>query len=188
MLQNIINEKLRLEGAYSFVRSKGCPPFEMHGGNRGGSVNFRYGVQGGRIYTGMTVISFTLQEVPQDAGGFACIPGSHKSEFSVPEDERKELFAVEGPLVRNIPSPKGSAVIFTEALAHGANTWQFDESRYGLFYKYNDRAAIYHCQENRRPSEKALEMMTEEQKCFFNYAWEAFGPTESNRNDVPDFL
>ena len=45
VLSEIITAKLRLEGCYSFVRIKGCPPFEMHGGHRGGSVNFRYYVQ-----------------------------------------------------------------------------------------------------------------------------------------------
>ena len=186
VLRGIINEKLRLEGAYSFVRSKGCPQFEMHGGARGGRVNFRYNVAHGQIYTGLTVISFTLQDVPPDAGGFACIPGSHKSDFHVPKEDRKELFAFGGPLVRNVPSPKGSAVIFTETLAHGANTWQLDEPRYGLFYKYNDRAAIYHDQTSRRPSQEAFDLMTDEQKCFFNHAWEAFGHANP-RNDVPEF-
>ena len=63
VLTEIIGPKLRLESAYSFVRSKGCPQFEMHGGHRGGRVNFRYSVQGDRIFTGLTVISFALQEV-----------------------------------------------------------------------------------------------------------------------------
>jgi len=186
VLKGIIAEQLRLEGSYSFVRSKGCPPFEMHGGNRGGSVNFRYNVANNRIYTGLTVISFTLQDVDAGAGGFACIPGSHKADFHVPAEDRKELFAFGGPLVRNVPSPKGSAVIFTETLAHGANSWQLDEPRVGLFYKYNDRAAIYHDQNNRRPSDKAFSLMSDEQKCYFNTAWQGFG-SKNPQNTVPEF-
>jgi len=188
VLQEIINPMLRLEGAYSFVRFKGCPPFEMHGGHRGGRVNFRYEVHNGQIYTGLTVISFNLQDVGEEDGGFACIPGSHKSDFSVPAADRKELFAVGGPLVRTIPAPRGAAVIFTETLAHGAATWQRDDApRYGLFYKYNDRSAIYHDQGHRRPGQAAFDLMTDAQKCFFNTAWQAFGPGNRHTNDVPDF-
>ena len=187
VLSEIIGPNLRQEGAYSFVRSKGCPPFEMHGGHRGGRVNFRYAVHNGQIYTGLTVVSFALQEIAESDGGFACVPGSHKADFAIDADERKQLFAFGGPLVRNIAAPKGSAIIFTETLAHGANTWQADEPRYGLFYKYNDRAAIYHCQGFRRPSNEALAMMTDAQRCYFNTAWEGFGPEGRPRNDVAEF-
>ena len=44
LLELIIGPQLRLETAYSFIRHKGCPQFEMHGGHRGGRVNFRYSV------------------------------------------------------------------------------------------------------------------------------------------------
>ena len=187
VLREIIGPNLRLETAYSFVRNKGCPPFEMHGGHRGGNVNFRYYVHGGRIFTGLTVISFALQDMTERDGGFACIPGSHKSDFAVPKENRPELFAIDGPLVRNVPSPRGCAVIFTECLAHGANVWQGDEPRYGLFYKYNDRSAIYHCQQRLRPGAEAFAHMTVEQKCFFNTAWQAFGQTRDGHNSEPEF-
>ena len=187
VLFEIIGPALRCESCYSFVRHKGCPPFEMHGGHRGGRVNFRYAVNNGQIYTGLTVVSIALQDIREADGGFACIPGSHKSDFSVPSEDRKELFAVGGPLVRNIGVPKGSAIIFTETLAHGAASWQNDEPCYGLFYKFNDRAATYHAQEPRRPSAAAFALMTDEQKCYFNLAYQAFGPAENPRNDLQHF-
>ena len=105
VLTEIIGPKLRLEITYSFVRSKGCPQFEMHGGHRGGRVNFRYHVQGDRIFTGLTVVSFTLQDIAESDGGFACIPGSHKCDFPVPEDHER-LFAVDGPLATSA-RPRG---------------------------------------------------------------------------------
>ena len=71
--------------------------------------------------------------------------------------------------------------------AHGAATWTKDEPRYGLFYKFNDRAAIYHGQEHRRPSDAAFAMMSEAQKCYFNRAYQAFGPPDNPRNEVPEF-
>jgi hypothetical protein len=187
VLVQIIGPSLRCESCYSFVRHKGCPPFEMHGGHRGGGVNFRYDVHGGRIFTGLTVVSIALQDISEADGGFACIPGSHKSDFSVPADDRKELFALGGPLVRNMAVPRGSAVIFTETLAHGAASWQNEEPRYGLFYKFNDRAASYSAQEQRRPSAETFAQMTDAQKCYFNLAYQAFGPADNPRNDLPQF-
>ena len=186
IMKAIIDPTLRLECAYSYTRTKGCPPFEIHGGFRGGSVNFRYNVSNDQIYTGLTVVSFALQDVSAEDGGFACIPGSHKSDFRVPQEDREELFDLNGPLVKCISTPKGSAVIFTETLAHGANSWQNDTPRYGLFYKYNDRAAIYADQNHWRPNQDAFDMMTEEQKCYFNTAWQAFGP-DGRHNTVSEF-
>ena len=186
VLTEIIGPKLRLESAYSFVRSKGCPQFEMHGGHRGGRVNFRYAVQGDRIFTGLTVVSFVLQDIAEEDGGFACIPGSHKSDFRAPDQDRAWLYAVDGPLVRNVPAPKGSAIIFTETLAHGANRWTADEPRYGLFYKYNDRAATYHWQRDRIPGAETMAKLTDAQRAFFNTAWEAFGPQDNFRNELPE--
>ena len=48
-------------------------------------------------------------------------------------------------------------------------------------------AAIYHAQEPRRPSAEALAQMTDNQKCYFNLAYQAFGPPENPRNDQPQF-
>lgn len=186
VFEDIIGPMLRVEGCYSFIRYKGCPPFEMHGGHRGGAVNFRYNVHNNRIFTGLCVVSVCLQDITEEDGGFACIPGSHKSDFEVPEADREALFAVDGPLVRNIAAPRGSAVLFTETLAHGAASWQNDTPRYGLFLKYNDRAAAFHCQ-SPRPGKDVLDMMTDNQKSFFNTAWQAFGPDGRMKNDLPEF-
>lgn len=187
VLTEIIGPQLRCESCYSFVRHKGCPPFEMHGGHRGGRVNFRYAVHNGQIHTGLTVVSIALQDIREEDGGFACIPGSHKSDFSVPAEDREELFALGGPLVRNIGALRGAAIIFTETLAHGAASWQNDEPRYGLFYKFNDRATIYHAQEPRQPSAEAFALMTDNQKCYFNLAYQSFGPEANRNNDQPQF-
>ena len=84
-------------------------------------------------------------------------------------------------------APRGAAIVFTETLAHGAASWQNDEPRYGLFYKFNDRSAIYHAQESRRPSAEAFVQMTDNQKCYFNLAYQAFGPADNPRNEEPQF-
>jgi ectoine hydroxylase-related dioxygenase (phytanoyl-CoA dioxygenase family) len=160
VLTEIIGPQLRCESCYSFVRHKGCIPLKC---------------------------SIALQDIREEDGGFACIPGSHKSDFSVPAEDREELFALGGPLVRNIGALRGAAIIFTETLAHGAASWQNDEPRYGLFYKFNDRATIYHAQEPRQPSAEAFALMTDNQKCYFNLAYQSFGPEANRNNDQPQF-
>lgn len=52
--------------------------------------------------------------------GFACIPGSHKALYPVPEN----WYALEGnPMVQQIPQKAGDELIFTESLTHGTMPW-----------------------------------------------------------------
>ena len=50
----------------------------------GGTPHVRpayYQVHDGRIFSGLTVVSWALRDMPAGQGTFACIPGSHKSEL-----------------------------------------------------------------------------------------------------------
>jgi hypothetical protein len=81
-------------------------------------------------------------------------------------------------------------VIFTETLAHGAAIWQEEEPRYSLFFKYNDRAAVYGYPEERRPIESTFALMNENQRSFFNRAWSANvdgKPANNPSNTKPEF-
>ena len=50
----------------------------------------------------------------------ACVPGSHKANFSFPADW-KDL-SDSHDFVRRVTGPAGTAVVFTEALTHGPLT------------------------------------------------------------------
>ena len=65
---------------------------------------------------------------------------------------------------------------------------QADEPRYGPFYKYNDRAASYHYQhsDGRIPGPETMARLTDAQRTFFNSPWEAFGPEDNYRNELPE--
>ena len=59
----------------------------------------------------------SLVDVPE-GNGFVCLPGSHKRNFT------PKLSIYDGPpTVINVPVSAGDAVIFTEALMHGARRW-----------------------------------------------------------------
>lgn len=94
-----------------------------------------YDVRGGRIYCGLTVVSRALRDMPPGQGGFACIPGSHKANFSCPGDYA--TFARNPGCVVEVPQRAGDVIIFTEALTHGAFPWTAAHQRRSVLFKYS---------------------------------------------------
>ncbi len=83
---------------------------------------------------GFMVVAWSLSDAGPDHGGFCCIPGSHKSNYRLPEKIRD---APEKASCVIIPSaPAGSAILFTEALVHGTSAWRGKHERRSLLYKY----------------------------------------------------
>ena len=93
ILKEIIHHELRLEITYAYIRSKGFPGLEMHGGgafdSNGQDITLMYRHFNGHIFSGHTVVAFNLTDVSEEEGGFACIPGSHKANFPIPEDMKR---------------------------------------------------------------------------------------------------
>ena len=61
-----------------------------------------------------------LTDAPAGVGGFGCVPGSHKTNFSshsIPDAIRS--FEQAAPYVEQVTSQAGDAILFTEALIHG---------------------------------------------------------------------
>jgi hypothetical protein len=84
---------------------------------------------------GLSVVAFNLNPVdPENDGGFACVPGTHKSNYHFPADWRNMQESVH-PVVQRIGGPAGSAIIFTEALTHGTLPWTGKGERRTLFMK-----------------------------------------------------
>ena len=76
---------------------------------------------------GLTVITFFLTGAAEGDGGFACVPGSHKSNYL-------DLLL---PDVLQPAVEAGAVLIFTEALVHGTMPWTADHERRCLLYKYS---------------------------------------------------
>ena len=86
---------------------------------------------------GLCVVSYMLADADEGDGGFACIPGSHKSNFTnnIPADVRsyqRQPHYVVQPAVK-----AGDALFFTEALVHGTIPWSASHQRRSLLYKYS---------------------------------------------------
>ena len=89
----------------------------------------------------MTVVSWALTDVGPGDGGFACIPGSHKSNYPPPPGVSR--LEKDIGVVRHVVAPAGSAIIFTEALTHGTLPWNADHERRSILYKYSPGPLAY---------------------------------------------
>ena len=141
-LIELIGPKFRLDHDYCIFMTEGAKGGSLHGGEDGGRPG---GNEGDHWYkyrdsvmrNGLCVITYFLTDAAEGDGGFACIPGSHKSNFlsCIPPEvrrfERIPHYVVQ-PAVK-----AGDALFFTEALVHGTMPWRAKHERRALLYKYS---------------------------------------------------
>jgi hypothetical protein len=130
----MMGDKLRLDHAYGILMGKGNVGLHLHGQSTPYDPSQYYIHRNGRMYNGLTVVSFALSDVGPADGGFCCVPGSHKSNYRLPDDVRN--FEAHREWVCQPPHKAGDVVIFTEALTHGTLPWQGDQHRRSLLLKY----------------------------------------------------
>lgn len=136
-LLELLGPRVRLDHDYCFFMKKGGSSTRLHGGPKLVESNFWYHYQDGVMRNGMTVVTWALTDAEQGEGGFACIPGSHKSNFlrSLPLDialYERQVEYVQQPTIQ-----AGDVLIFTEALIHGTQQWTADHERRALLFKYS---------------------------------------------------
>ncbi len=141
-LIELIGPSVRLDHDYAIFMQNGSSGGGLHGGEDGGRPGGNegdhwYKCRDGVIRNGLCVIAYNLAPVKSGDGGFACIPGSHKSNFlrNLPDDVRRfkrQVHYVVQPEVE-----VGDVVFFTEALIHGTMPWTAEGERRSLLYKYS---------------------------------------------------
>jgi hypothetical protein len=135
-LLELIDSKFRLDHDYCIFMSQGDQGGNLHGGE-GHEGDHWYKYRDGRMRNGLCVVTFFLTPAAEGDGGFACVPGTHKSNFlsglppEVRRFERLPHYVVQ-PAVE-----AGDALFFTEALIHGTTTWRAQHERRALLYKYS---------------------------------------------------
>ncbi len=107
----------------------------LHGGGTPFDPGQYYHWLNGKMHNGLTVVAYNLRDVNPGDGGFGCVPGSHKANVPYPKEWR-DLSDFK-PFMRAVTGPAGTAVIFTEALTHGAMPWTGAGERRTLFFKYS---------------------------------------------------
>jgi ectoine hydroxylase-related dioxygenase (phytanoyl-CoA dioxygenase family) len=129
--------QFRLDHAYGFLirpgeKKAGAPV--LHGGAIPHFPAHFYKVENGQIRTGEVAVVYNLTDHNENDGGFGCVPGTHKSSFNIPEALRD--LSRPQPAVKNVTGRAGTAIIFTEDLAHGTLPWNAKHERRTLYYKY----------------------------------------------------
>jgi ectoine hydroxylase-related dioxygenase (phytanoyl-CoA dioxygenase family) len=135
-LVELVGDAFRLDHAYLVVNRAGdrSVAHKLHCGGTPRDPSQAYAFHGGRFENGLVGAIFALTDAPEGAGGFCCIPGSHKARLSLPSgwDDPERAFAV----VRQPALERGDVLLFTEGLTHGALPWRARHDRRVLIYKY----------------------------------------------------
>jgi hypothetical protein len=137
-LELILGERFRLDHVYLDVIRSGTSPIgaNLHGGGYPFDPSQYYHYENGRMHNGLCVVAYNLADIGPGDGGFGCVPGSHKSNFRFPPEWRDMAEGLQ-PIVQRVTGPAGTAVIFTEALTHGALPWTGAGERRTVFFKYS---------------------------------------------------
>ena len=136
-LVELVGSRLRIDHDYCIFMRRGAGSNNLHGGPWRYESDHWYRYHDGEMRNGLTVATWNLTDVGPGDGGFACVPGSHKSNFlqHMPRDvarfERREDWVVQPTMAA------GDVLIFTEALIHGTTAWTADHERRTLLYKYS---------------------------------------------------
>lgn len=161
-LTEFLRDGFRLDHVYGIVMQAGAEGHVLHGGGTTDDLTHFYQFHNGRMRCGLTVVSWTLTDCNPGDGGFACIPGSHKSNYSTPRDVarlEKDLGCV-----KQVAARAGSAIIFTEALTHGTLPWKAAHERRSILYKYSPGPLTYARTYLPAGVEKVLDEFTPEQR------------------------
>jgi hypothetical protein len=139
-LEGLLGPKFRIDHDYCIFMQKGGKGGNLHGGptpqnNIPGDHWYRH--HNGIIRNGLTVFTTCLAPAPAGAGGFACIPGTHKSNFIADIPDQVRTFHQPAHYVHQPVADAGDVIIFTEALVHGTAEWQADHERRTVLYKYS---------------------------------------------------
>lgn len=128
----------RTGGATVFCAVEGTSGHALHDGNEPMSPSRGYYFKNGRSYAETVTITWQLRDVEPDLGGFAAVPGSHKTQYTMPPGIRT-CDDTMGLVVQ--PAMKAGDVLFfmDGGCTHGALAWKNPIPRRGVLVKYQSR-------------------------------------------------
>ena len=138
-LNDILGHGWRLDQEpFVIVTDQGAEGAIMHGSGRFDTgQGFFYECVNGRMRAGMIVVEYVLTDHGPGDGGFACIPGSHKSDVRPPVGVLNG--EVESDLIVQPVAKAGDVIIFNEATLHGTTPWRAKHQRRALLYRYSPK-------------------------------------------------
>lgn len=132
---------------FVIAQERGAEGFALHGGTidcTSGQYNpfLAYACQHGMIRCALMACSVVLTDHNAGDGGFCIVPGSHKSNFKMPDGmvdgERYREFIIQ-------PTTKaGDVVLFSEGTVHGALPWTVeDRQRRIALFRFSPATNVY---------------------------------------------
>jgi len=134
-------EGLFIDECFASVRRQGGY-FPIHSGGQAGIIRNQYRYMNGEFHCGQVNILLALSDIGPGDGGTCIIPGSHKSNFVHPEMKRpwtdrmkdQQLPKIEGSIEAHLK--KGDALLFVDAICHGATSRTNPGERRAVIYRY----------------------------------------------------
>lgn len=132
IMRTIIGDWLRLDHTYGLQMNRETEVRDnLHGGLRADQGEHQYQWAYNKMWNGLIVVMYALEDINPGDGGLICVPGSHKANISSYKPP------VNSHLVVNPTFKAGDMLVFTEALVHGTITWTGAGRRRALLYKYS---------------------------------------------------
>ena len=139
-LNELCGKGFRLDhGPLLIGANAGAEGFLLHGSGEPFSHANWYHTQNGRIFCRGVTVAWQLADVGVGDGGFAIVPGSHKSQFRCPNGIR--TVEDDGDLVIQPEMKAGDVLFFAETATHGTMPWTAKHQRRSILYKYASRSA-----------------------------------------------
>lgn len=114
--------------------------FPVHSGNQDGVVRNQFRVVNGQFRCGQVNILLALTDIGPGDGGTLVIPGSHKANFAHPNislDWEERMKTTEPPAgAIEVHLQAGDALLFVDALMHGATERTTPGERRAVIYRY----------------------------------------------------
>jgi len=129
-------EGLFIDECFASVRRTGGF-FPLHSGGQEAIVRNQYRVVNGKFRCGQVNILMALTDVGPGDGGTAVLPGSHKANFTHPEITGQDWLknkSLTGSIEVNLKA--GDALMFVDALMHGATERTNPGERRVVIYRY----------------------------------------------------
>lgn len=132
----------RTGGGSVFCAVQGTSGHALHDGNEPMSPSRGYYFKNGRSYAETVTVAWQLRDVEPGLGGFAAVPGSHKTHYPMPPGIRT-CDETMGLVVQ--PAMKAGDLLFfmDGGCTHGALAWKNPVSRRSVLIKYQSKNSTW---------------------------------------------
>ena len=181
LLKVILGDGFRVDHFYGIYMRAGTERLRLHGGSTPYDPPEYYHFRNGRMFNGLTVVSWNLTDSGGELGGFVGVPGSHKSNYPCPAEVKEAHEKAECVVCPEVRA--GSVVIFTEALTHGTAAWTGEHQRRSLLFKYSPAQQSW----GRAAQMPSRVELTPRQKLLFEPPYFARRASLFDADAVPDY-